>query len=120
MADPLEELHAAIRSAAEALRDGAPESIAPTLERPPKPELGDYSPTPRCCCARPAASRPGRSPSGSARSSARLPASAERIEVAGPGFVNLFLADRWHRTSVAAMLAAGEGLGASSPQPERV
>ena len=42
----------------------------------------------------------------------RLEGAAERIEVAGPGFINLFLADRWHREGVAAVLAAGDELGA--------
>src|SRR5947207_2489844 len=43
MPDPLEELRAAIHSAAGSLRDGAPDRFTPTLERPPQPELGDYS-----------------------------------------------------------------------------
>jgi arginyl-tRNA synthetase len=51
----------------------------------------------------------------------RLGASAERVEVAGPGFVNVFLADRWHRQGIAAMLAEGEDFGRGSPaRPERV
>ena len=37
---------------------------------------------------------------------------AERIEVAGPGFLNVFLSDRWHREAIAALLAAGDRLGA--------
>ena len=41
MADPLETLRVTIRSAADSLRDGSSESIAPTLERPQKRELGD-------------------------------------------------------------------------------
>ncbi len=32
--------------------------------------------------------------------------SAERIEVAGPGFLNVFLSDRWHREAVGELLAA--------------
>ena len=34
--------------------------------------------------------------------------SVERIEVAGPGFVNLFLSDAWYRRAMAALAAAGE------------
>ncbi len=50
-----------------------------------------------------------------------LGASAERIEVAGPGFLNVFLSDRWHREAIAALLAAGDRLGAGHPEsPERV
>ena len=40
-----------------------------------------------------------------------LGASADRIEVAGPGFVNVFLTDRWHRESLAALLDAGDAFG---------
>jgi arginyl-tRNA synthetase len=122
MADPLEQLQAAIRSAAETLHDGAPQSVDPTLERPPKPELGDYS-TNAAMLLAPTRDQPAREIAERLRDELgeRLGDSAERIEVAGPGFVNLFLADRWHRASVAAMLAAGDGLGASSPgTPERV
>jgi arginyl-tRNA synthetase len=122
MADPLEQLQAAIRSAAEMLHDGAPHSVDPTLERPPKPELGDYS-TNAAMLLAPTRDQPAREIAERLREELgeRLGASAERIEVAGPGFVNLFLADRWHRASVAAILAAGDAFGASSPQaPERV
>ena len=122
MADPLEELRATIRSAADALGDGAPVDRAdPRAAAEARAgrlldQRGDAA------GARPGASRRGRSPSGCARSSASgWAASAERVEVAGPGFVNLFLADRWHRESVAAMLDAGEPSGAGSPErPERV
>jgi arginyl-tRNA synthetase len=118
MSDPLQELHAAIRSAAEALRDGAPDSVAPTLERPPKPELGDYS-TNAAMLLAPAHGQPAREIAGLLREElgARLGPSAERIEVAGPGFVNVFLADRWHRESLAALLDAGEEFGRGSPEP---
>jgi arginyl-tRNA synthetase len=122
MPDPLEELRVAIRAAADSLRDGAAGSIAPTLERPPNPELGDYS-TNAAMLLAPARGQPPREIAERLREelAARLGASAERIEVAGPGFVNVFLADRWHRQSLAAMLAAGEAFGRGSPQrPERV
>jgi arginyl-tRNA synthetase len=41
----------------------------------------------------------------------------ERAEVAGPGFVNLFLADSWFVDALAAVLVAGDGFGASSADP---
>ena len=45
----------------------------------------------------------------------------DRIEVAGPGFVNLFLADRWYRDSVVALLGArGEFGGGTAQQREPV
>ena len=50
-----------------------------------------------------------------------LGASADRIEVAGPGFVNVFLTDRWHRESLAALLDAGDAFGrGTAERPERV
>ena len=106
------------RADAASLRDGGRAS-APRLERPPKPELGDYSTNAAMLLARRAARRRARSPSCSREElGGRLGATAERIEVAGPGFLNLFLADRWYREGVAAVLAAGDRLGAPpSPRP---
>ena len=122
MADPLEQLRVTIRSAADALRDGAPGSIAPTLERPPKPELGDYS-TNAAMLLAPARGQPPREIAERLREEldGLLGGSADRIEVAGPGFVNVFLADRWHRESLAALLDAGDAFGRGAPErPERV
>jgi arginyl-tRNA synthetase len=122
MADPLQELRTAIRSAADALRDGSTGSAPPTLERPPKPELGDYS-TNAAMLLAPSRDEAPRRIAELLREElgARLGDSADRIEVAGPGFVNVFLADRWHRESLAALLEAGEGFGRGAPErPERV
>jgi arginyl-tRNA synthetase len=122
MPDPLEELRTTIRSAADALRDGASDAFSPTLERPPKPELGDYS-TNAAMLLAPGRGRPPREIAERLREElgARLGPRAERIEVAGPGFVNVFLADRWHRDSVASLLGAAGGFGRASPaRPERV
>ena len=122
MADPLDELRATIRSAADALRDGASDSVAPTLERPPKPELGDYSTN----AAMLLAPGLGQAPREIAERlcedlDALLAGSAERVEVAGPGFVNLFLADRWYRQSLTALLDAGDAFARGAPErPERV
>src|SRR3954464_7580693 len=112
MPDPLGQLRAAIRSAADALRDGGAGDVAPTLERPPKPELGDYS-TNAAMLLAPALGEPPREIAERLRDHLRalLGSTVDRIEVAGPGFVNLFLADRWYREAVAALLGAGEGFG---------
>jgi len=122
MPDPIEELRGAINSAAEALRDGAGGRLAPTLERPPAPELGDYS-TSAAMLLAPARGEPPREVAERLREEllVRLGDSLERIEVAGPGFVNVFLADRWHRQGVAALLGAGERFGANTAtRPERI
>jgi arginyl-tRNA synthetase len=47
--------------------------------------------------------------------------SLERVEVAGPGFLNLFLSDIWYRQALASILAAGDGFGAGGAErPERI
>jgi arginyl-tRNA synthetase len=122
MADPLESLRGTIREAADSLRDGSAESVAPTLERPPKRELGDYS-TNAAMLLAPARGEPPREIAERLRHDlgARLGTTAERIEIAGPGFVNVFLADRWYRDSVVALLEAGPGFGGGTADPgERV
>jgi arginyl-tRNA synthetase len=112
MADPLDTLRVTIRSAADSLRDGTAESIAPTLERPPKPELGDYS-TNAAMLLAPALGEPPRTIAERLRDhlGTLLGSTVDRIEVAGPGFVNLFLADHWYRESVVTLLGAGAGFG---------
>ena len=89
---------------------------------PRSPSWGTTRRTPRCCWRRSGASRRGRSPSGCASGSGgELGASADRIEVAGPGFLNVFLTGPWYRSAVAAILEAGERFGAGLLEPpERV
>jgi arginyl-tRNA synthetase len=93
-----------------------------TLERPPRADFGDYS-TNAALLLAPAAGAPPRELAqrlGDALA-ARLGEQLECFEVAGPGFLNLFLADGWHRAALAEVLAAGEsfGRGGALP-PERI
>jgi arginyl-tRNA synthetase len=121
--DPIAGLRAAVDRAARALRDGEPTGPEPTLERPPKPELGDYSSNAAMLLAAPLGENPR---DVAARLVTRLGEelgddTVERIEVAGPGFVNFFLADAWYRRAMASPAAAGELLGpAPTARPERV
>lgn len=122
--DSIAELRGAVEAAARALRDGERTEPAPSLDRPPKPELGDYSSNAAMLLAAPLGDNPR---AVAARLQAELErelgdsGSLERIEVAGPGFVNLFLADAWYRRALAALVAAGDDLGpAPTPSPERV
>ncbi len=121
--DPIAELRAAVDRAARALRDGEPTEPEPTLERPPKPELGDYSSNAAMLLAAPL----GESPRDVAKRLATElgeqlgEGTVSRIEVAGPGFVNLFLADDWYRQVMASLATAGERLGPEpAPAPERI
>jgi arginyl-tRNA synthetase len=121
--DPIAELRSAVSQAALALRDGEATGPEPTLERPPKAELGDYSSNAAMLLAAPL----GENPRGVAT---RLAAglgeqlgeeTVARVEVAGPGFVNLHLADGWYRRAMASLAAAGAGLGpAPTESPERI
>ncbi|MGE5282639.1 MAG: arginine--tRNA ligase [Chloroflexota bacterium] len=121
--DPIAELRAAVEAAARTLRDGDAAGPEPTLERPPKPELGDYSSNAAMLLAAPLGESPREV---AARLADRLGTdlgseAVERVEVAGPGFVNLFLADAWYREAMAGIAAAGEDLGpAPTASPERV
>ncbi len=120
--DPLRELRRAVEAAAASLRDGEPSEAEPKLERPPSPELGDYS-TNAAMLLAPVRGEPPREVAERLREElgGRLSGTAERIEVAGPGFINLFLADRWYREGVRDVLAAGEGFGTGvADRPERI
>jgi arginyl-tRNA synthetase len=99
---------------------GVHQAIA--LERPPRVDFGDYS-TNAALLLAPAAGVPPRELAqqlGDALA-ARFGEQLERYEVAGPGFLNLFLADSWHRAALAEVLAGGESFGRGGAHPrERV
>jgi arginyl-tRNA synthetase len=120
---PVEELDALVRSAAAAVRGGDGEAVGQIrLERSRREGQGDYS-TNAAMLLAPALKEP---PRGVAERigdvlSGSLGVDLERAEVAGPGFLNLFLSDDWHRRALESMLAAGEQFGAGgAPNPEHV
>jgi arginyl-tRNA synthetase len=117
--DPIAALRGAVREASAGF--GAELGDRLTLERPPKPELGDYS-TNAAMLLAPSAGSPPREIAERLREALaeRLGDATERIEVAGPGFLNLFLSDRWHREAVAGLLEAGDGFGRYAGGGERV
>jgi arginyl-tRNA synthetase len=106
---------AALRALVEdlAVRSGGSVGDRLTLERPPQPDLGDYSTNAAMLLAPTLGSSPREVAEGLRIELVEgLGADAERVEVAGPGFLNLFLSDRWHREAVTRILAAGERFGA--------
>ncbi len=122
--DSITALRGAVEAAARALRDGEESEPRPTLERPPKPELGDYSSNAAMLLARHLSDNP-RTVAEQLRerleADADLAPNLERIEVAGPGFVNFFLADSWYLRALGDLAEAGEDLGpASADSPEKV
>jgi arginyl-tRNA synthetase len=122
--DSVAALRGAVEGAARALRDGEPIEPSPTLERPPKPELGDYSSNAAMLLAGTMGDNPravAERLRGELEADERLAGRLERIEVAGPGFVNFFLADSWYLRALGDLLAAGEDLGPPPvPAPEKV
>jgi arginyl-tRNA synthetase len=122
--DSIAELRGAVDQAARALRDGERTEPAPSLDRPPKPELGDYSSNAAMLLAAPLGDNPravAERLRGELERDLGSSGSLDRIEVAGPGFVNFFLSDAWYRRALAALVAAGEGLGpAPTDSPERI
>ncbi|HTQ69369.1 MAG TPA: arginine--tRNA ligase [Solirubrobacteraceae bacterium] len=89
-----------------------------TLERPRRAEFGDYS-TNAALVLGPAletkprelAERLGEALRG------RMSGSLERYEVAGPGFLNLFVSDSWLAGALAQVLAEGPRFGSGGPRP---
>src|SRR5919199_3611546 len=106
---PIEELRAAVQAAAADLGDGA---TAPSLERPRKAGFGDFS-TNAAMLLAPALKAPPREIAEKlgAALTERLGDQVERVEVAGPGFLNIFLADAWYTAAAAQIIEAGEGYG---------
>jgi len=112
--DSISELRGAVDEAARALRGGERTEPSPTLDRPPNPEFGDYSSNAAMLLAGPLGDNPravAERLRGELEQRLAGGGSLERIEVAGPGFVNFFLADAWYRRALATLLAAGEKLG---------
>ncbi len=89
-----------------------------TLERPADPSHGDYATNAALRLAGARRQAPREIAAELAETAAALP-EVERAEVAGPGFVNLFLTDAWFADALAAILAAGERFGGRSAQSPR-
>ena len=122
-AGPLGELAAALRAAVDGVR-GTSETpaSAPTLDRPRHKGLGDYS-TNAAMLLAPVLGAPPREIASRLADEVGglLGEDLERVEVAGPGFLNLVLTDDWHRRALRWVLDAGERFGAGGAErPERV
>ena len=122
--DSVAALRGAVEAAARVLRDGEPTGPRPTLERPPKPDLGDYSSNAAMLLAGSLGDNPravAERLRGELEGDPALAPELERIEIAGPGFVNFFLADSWYLRALGDLLSAGEEVGPSpTDSPERI
>ena len=107
-----------VRTLAAALADVAGAELE--LERPGEPEHGDYA-TNVALQLTGARRRPPREIAAEIAEAATGLEAVERAEVAGPGFVNLFLRDEWFASALGEILEDGAGYGSRGPeQPERV
>ena len=116
-------LEATVRSAAHAVRGGAGEPSAQVrLERSKRDGQGDYS-TNAAMLLAPVLSAPPREIAEriGAELESALSGDLDRWEVAGPGFLNLFMSDAWLRRALRSVLDAGERFGAGDADPaERI
>jgi arginyl-tRNA synthetase len=120
---PLGDLRAAVQDAAASIRGGGNGSGSPpTLEQARKPEFGDYS-TNAAMLLAPVLGEPPRAIAERLAETLaeRLGDRLDRAEVAGPGFLNLFLADAWYRDALRGVLDAGDAYGGGFASPsERI
>jgi arginyl-tRNA synthetase len=117
---PLERLRKAVSDAAGAVRGeaGGGGAVEPRVERSKRAGQGDYSTNAAMLLApvlgaapREIAERLG------TELIAKLGDALSRTEVAGPGFLNLYMSDGWLREALAGVLAAGSEFGAGGANP---
>jgi arginyl-tRNA synthetase len=120
--DPITELRAGVEAAASTLLAGQNLRAEPTLERPPREEMGDYSSNVAMLLAAPLGSNPREVAERiGAELESALGDQLESVEVAGPGFVNLRLSSAWYRRALAGLADGGEQLALAGVEtPERV
>ncbi len=112
MADPVARLAGELSEIA-----GAPVA----LERPSDAAHGDYATSVALKLAAGRQKQPPREIAEEIAARAVESGLAERAETAGPGFVNLWLADEWLAQAVAEIVAAGSGFGSgSASERERI
>jgi arginyl-tRNA synthetase len=115
--DPVADLETAVLDAAAELAGHDRRPANARLSRPPKPDFGDYSSNAPMLLA-PLLGEPPRAVAEKlgALVTERLGADLKKAEVAGPGFLNLFMSDAWFRRALASTASAGEDFGRSHPE----
>jgi arginyl-tRNA synthetase len=116
------DLQSAVRSAAAAVAagsEGAPVDKA-TLDRPKQADHGDYA-TNAAMVLTKALGRPPREIAQELADhlQADLGGELDRVDIAGPGFLNLVLSDAWFAGALGGVIAAGERFGAGGADPAR-
>lgn len=123
-ADPVTALRESVFEASSGLRggDAAPSSGTPNLERPKRAGQGDYATNAAMLLAPVLRSAPREIAAQLGDELAQsLGDALIRYEVAGPGFLNLFLSDDWHRQALRYVLDSGDAFGGGgAARPERI
>lgn len=117
--DPVQNLLDSVTGVARRL--AGDQTLRPALDPSPRPEMGDYSTNAAMMLAGPLG-RPPREIATelAAAIEAELGPVLEKTEVAGPGFINLFLGDSWYREAADAMAFTGAAEIAPLTDPERI
>lgn len=117
--DPVTRLQETITTTARTL--AGDDTVSPGLEVSPKPEMGDYSSNAAMLLAKPLGRPPREIAAELAEELGReLGESIEKVEIAGPGFINFFLADRWYRDAVNDLAAEGAAAIPPVAEPEHI
>jgi arginyl-tRNA synthetase len=116
----IEQLRTEVEAAASAVAD-APLRSRPSLDRPKKAEFGDFS-TNAAMLLAPVVGEKPRDVAGRLADAIgeRLGGLLERSEVAGPGFINLFLSDAWYAGVLERLLGDQGHGGGTAAAPEKV
>ena len=120
MAGPLSDLRSAVEQASVAVGAGNGDLLVarPTLERSKQAGFGDYASNAAMLLSK-AAGEPPRDVAGRVAEElrTRLGDALARVEVAGPGFLNLFLTDAWYARALGDVLSAGDAFGGGGADP---
>ena len=115
--DPVQELEQAVLDAAAELVGDSRRPDNARLSRPPKPDFGDYSSNAPMLLAPLVQEQPRQvAEKLGALVTEKLGDAVARVQVAGPGFLNLFMDESWFRKALSDAAAAGEDYGRGHPE----
>ncbi|MEO6211244.1 MAG: arginine--tRNA ligase [Gemmatimonadaceae bacterium] len=106
---PVDLIRAALVDAAREL--GAPGTIAPVLERPRDPAHGDWSTNLAMMLAKPLGEKPRTLATRLIEKLNLDAAGVSKVDIAGPGFINFYIAAGANASGLAAIVAAGDAYG---------
>ena len=106
---PVDLIRAALVGAAREL--GAPDPIAPLLERPRDPANGDWSTNLAMMLAKPLGEKPRTLATRLVEKLDLVSAGVSKVDIAGPGFINFYIAAGANASGIAAIVEQGDEYG---------